>query len=490
MFMARRHRHEATRERRGLGSLLPLMAATVLALGACAAPPQSATGRPEIPRDWWQAPGTADARLDAPWWRPLGDPLLAALIEEALQRNTDATRAALRVRQARLILEQADRDRGPTYSASVNAGAQKPLQRGGPDAVVINGVSVPLPANDRLTTNAGASLVASWEPDLWGRLADAAAVARTGIALAESDRDTARWLVTTNVAEQVWRIAVVDAKVPAARAGVADAQADLDAMRLRLAEGKARAGEVTLAEVSLVEARQREATLQAQRRTALLALAPLLDRPAGEIEARWRDAVFRLPEAEPTSLGAGVPAAVLDRRPDVRGKRLALDAALLKARIAENRRYPAVQLSAALSSGGTPLSQWLANPVASLGAMLVLPMVQDARLRNERDQALLQAQDAELAFRDSVVRSLAEVESQFSQRRQLDTDWEAARQRLARDRTALEVARVRHAAGADGLDKVRAAARTLRETESALIDLAFSRWMNLMTLHKALGGPV
>lgn len=464
----------------------PMALAALLTLAACAVTTPPAPDAPHSPAAWLMADAGPNARLDAPWWQPLGDATLSALIDDALARNRDVARAAVRLQQAEAQARRSAQDRWPTVTGGASAGVQRPLQRSGPDAVVINGVSVPLPDASGTSTNSGTSLTATWELDLWGRVAASIAAAEQAVRISEVDRETARWLITTQVAEQYWRIAMADRKLPLAAAASTDAAASLKATALQFEVGKLKALDVARAEAALAEARQREAQLATQRRAALFALALLLDRPVAAMEVPEA----RLPASEPDAFNAGPPAAVLDRRPDLRSARLALDAALLKARITEASRYPPVQLSASLGAGGASLGQWLANPVAGLGLALSLPMLDAARQRADQDLAALQVKDAAIAFRDGVAKALADVEAQFNQRRQLDQDRAVALDKQRTARAALEVARRRHAAGADALQKVREAEQALRDADAALVELQLSRWLNLVAIHKALGGPV
>lgn len=464
----------------------PTVLAAVLALAACAVTAPPAPEAPPAPAGWQMADAGPNARLDAPWWLALGDATLTALIDEALARNHDVARAAVRIQQAQVQANRTAQDRWPTVTGGASAGVQRPLQRTGPDAVVINGVSVPLPDAGGTTTNSGTSLGATWELDLWGRVAASLAVADQAVRVSEADRDTARWLITAQVAEQYWRVAAADGKLPLAAAASADAVATLKTTVLQFEVGRLKLLDVARAGAALHEARQREAQLASQRRAALFALALLLDRPAAAMEVPNA----RLPTADPDGFTAGPPAAVLDRRPDLRSARLTLDAALLKARVTEANRYPPVQLSASLGAGGASLGQWLANPVAGLGLAVSVPMLDAARQRADGELAALQVKDASIAFRDSVAKALVDVEAQFNQRRQLDHDREVAKEKQRTARTALEVARLRHAAGADALQKVREAEQALRDTDLALLDLQLSRWLNLVAIHKALGGPV
>ena len=456
-------------------------------LSACSTPTRHALpSTPALPAQWQQPTAGSKALSAQAWWLALGDDTLSTLIDEALARNRDVARSVLRLRQAGLNTRRGEQDQWPQPSVGLSAGAQRPLHDTGPSSVLINGVNVPLPTSTGTSTSAGMSLSASYELDLWGRVADSVALADHNARASAADLDTARWLLSTQVAEQYWAIAAADAKRPLLTAQITDAQASLVEARLRLDQGKARAAEVDRAQANLADAQLRLLALDTQRGTAQRTLALLMDVPPQQ----YTPPTARLPAASPAELPAGTPTDVLDRRPDLRSARHALEAALLKLNIAEANRYPAIRLSTTLGSGGNGLGQWLANPVASLGAALALPMVDWERTRIDRNLAQLQLDDAAIAFRDSLYKALAEVDNLLAQWQQVQSDLTNVRDKLLQADKALAVARLRHATGVDALQTVRDADQAQREAQSALIDLRVKAWQNQVALHKALGGPL
>lgn len=456
-------------------------------LSACTTPTRHALPEsPAMPAQWQEAASSAAALPTHAWWLALGDDSLRALITEALARNRDVARSVLRPRQAGLNTRRAEQDQWPQPSVGLSAGAQRPLQNTGPNSVLINGVNVPLPSSTGTTTSAGLSLSAGYELDLWGRVADSVALADHNARASAADLDTARWLLSTQVAEQYWAIAAADAKRALLKTQITDAQASLAAVSLRLDQGKARPAEVDRAQASLADAQLRLQALDAQRGTAQRTLALLMDVPPQQ----FTPPLSQLPAASPDKLPAGTPTEVLDRRPDLRSARHALDAALLKLNIAEANRYPAIRLSATLGSGGNGLGQWLANPVGSLGVALALPMVDWERTRLDRNLAQLQLDEAAIAFRDSLYKALAEVDNLLAQQQQVQSDLYNVRDKLIQADKALAVAKLRHATGVDALQTVRDANQAQREAQSALIDLRVKAWQNQVALHKALGGPL
>jgi multidrug efflux system outer membrane protein len=135
----------------------------------------------------------------AQWWTVWHDPVLAQLITEALQANTDIRIAQRRVAEARAMVTVAESALYPTVSAS---GA---VLGGGADWRVATSPSTTLPA---VLDTAGAGfyggalgLGASWEPDVWGgRAADVKAAQAVEVTAVQS-LNGARVTVVADVAE-------------------------------------------------------------------------------------------------------------------------------------------------------------------------------------------------------------------------------------------------------------------------------------------------
>ena len=466
-----------------------LMVALAIALAGCASTatsslpnrstndvttPTTAPPSDALPERWQVAPAARDEGASPPalaaWWLDLHDPALDRLMADAQARNRDVARSALRVAQFDVQAQRSRADQWPTLGASLGATVGRPL----------DGAGV------RTQGSYGASVSASYEIDLWQRVRRGVTLAEQQAEAGRADLDAARWLLGTQVAEQYWTIAALDARAALLRETLAHAEAGLAATRQRFAQGLLRAGDVDAAVTALEAQRVAQRRLATDRLEATQRLAMLLDRAPQDLEPP----AARLPEIDPPDLAIGPPARVLDRRPDVRGARLALQAALLRQQIQLTSFYPQFTLSASLGTGGAAWRDWLAHPAASLGVDVLLPLLDWQRLQADRTLAGLQVQDAALGFRDTLHKALVEVDQQFAERRQIGADLTLARQRLADAGRALGVAQARHAEGLVARQAVRDAAQARRDAEAAVIELRLRAWLNAVAIHKALGGPV
>lgn len=158
----------------------PLLAA--LGLG-CALHPVAETPEPRVAADAWSLALPAAARdPQTAWWTTLGDSALERLIERALDANLGLEAARARIVPAEALARQSRSPLGPQLDAVAGGALARTREEGGSEE-----------------WSAGGAL--AWELDLWGRLRSAADAQRAELEATRADRDAARLLLTSRVAE-------------------------------------------------------------------------------------------------------------------------------------------------------------------------------------------------------------------------------------------------------------------------------------------------
>jgi outer membrane protein TolC len=468
-----------------------LHVALMAALGGCGAlpTPPRRPAEPTPPPAWQQdsaaTPAAPVSTPETPWWQALQDPQLDALQTQVLQTNIEALRKAMSWQSALTQARLTGLDEQPRPALNLSANTARTLHSGAP-SVVVDGVSVPVNTTSRTTHNYGSNVSLSYEVDFWSKLAHATQGARAEAEMRREDWRSARWLASARVAEVYWTIAAIDAKLPMLTELVQATDESLRIARLRHREGKLRADEVDAVVSKQYDARRRLVDAQVDRRLKLQELALLLDREPPPLAP----GAARLPAGEPAEPALGTPAQTLERRPDVRQARLAVDAALARLHVAEASRYPALSLSLNLSTNGASWSHWFSQPLATLGESLAVPMVDWRRLDAQRDIARNTLDDAALGLRASVHQALADVESALLERERWRQGWQAAQAQQAEKEKIHDVARLRQEVGVFGrLDVLQSREGVLR-AQMDIIDLRLKAWLNLLNLYKALGGAV
>ncbi|WP_162253765.1 MULTISPECIES: TolC family protein [unclassified Roseateles] len=457
---------------------LTTMAFAALLLAGCAHGPTAQAPEAALPSGWSAAGGDV-----GPDWAGLLDPQLAALQDRALEANRDIARAALSWRQAQLLADQSALRFTPSASLSTNASRPVETQSSTRNVDIGGGITVPVTTSTGWSRSYGASVGVGYELDLWDRLAQTTAAQRANAEAARTDIEAARLLIRSQVAEAYWTLAAIGAQRPLAEAQLALTRETLDLTRQRVREGKLLPIELDKIAVNLQAAESRLADLTADAQLQRQILALLLDEP---LPGPSPEAV--LPAADPPRWRLAEPAEVLARRPDVQRARLGVDASLARLRASEAARYPSLSFSAGLSTGGSHARDWLSQPLASLGASLVVPMIDWQRLALQRDGARTELDLSALVLRDTLQRALADIETQRieAERAAQQLDANAGRLREATENERL--AALRYEVGAVARADWLQTRSAVLDAEQGRIRLRLQQWLRQAALFKSLGG--
>lgn len=448
--------------RKGLAALAPVL------LASCAAPD---TPAPEaaavVPPATWRTDAGPTAPIAADWWRGFGDLRLSALVERALANNPDIGIAAGRLREARAQEMLARASLVPSLDLGVSAARSRSLSAFG----TANEGTVVQPA-----------FQASYELDLFGRVANQVEAARLGAEASEAARDTVRLSIAAATASGYVTLRGLDARLAIVRQ-TATARAEA----LRIARNRAEAGYTSQLELRQAEAEYRAATqiipqaeLAISRQENALSLL-LGESPRAIVRGLALESIARPPAPE------GLPSDLLRSRPDIAQAERTLAASDASLAAARAQFLPQIRLTA---SAGAIASSALGDPVGlwSLGGSVLAPIFQGGRLRAGVESAAARRDQAAFGYQRTVLTAFREVEDNL-----------AAVTRLAQQRTELEAQRaaladaLRHAtnryeAGYSSYIEQLDAQRNLLAIELSLVQLEVDQLNALVALHQAVGG--
>lgn len=439
---------------------------------------------PVMPTQWQQG-ASGQPVANERWWEVFADAQLNALMERARVANFDVVQASLRFEQARLQTSLADRDLWPTASGSVSASVSRPIGSvPSQTSVQIGGINYTMPTGSPTVHSYSAGVQLSYEADLWSRISSSRTAARDAQSASVADIEFARLLACTAVAQHYWKLALLERQLPLHRAHL-EATDEL----LRVQEVRWSAGKITAEEVMTLR-EDRQAVLadldrvQTSRRSERYALALLVGGTPEEFELAGAE----LPQRPLPAIAPGLPAQLLDRRPDMRAKRLRLDATLQQLNIAEAARYPQLVLSAGASGSSTALRDLLANPYGSLGLAIGLPFLDGQRLANNRDQKKIDVDLAAADFRDKLYAALSEVELVLAKQPENAKSIERAQASLALSRQREQMMQVRVDVGARARTDLLNEQNSRRNAEMTLLQARQAELDDWVLLRKALGG--
>ncbi|MBD9481945.1 efflux transporter outer membrane subunit [Pseudomonas sp. PDM14] len=444
------------------------MLALALALSGCGALISTPYQQPalNVPDNWQQIAET-QAGDHADWWKAFGDAQLDRLVEQALEKNNDLGSALLNIRRARLQAGLAREAQWPQPGASFNASRNRDLGGGG-------------------STTHGYALTGSvsWEADLWNRLGSATDAAELEALASEQDYAATRLSLIGTVATLYWQIAYLNERLAASAASVDYARQTLELVQVQYNAGQASSLELAEARQSLESQLAAEVDLRQQRVVQRNALAVLFDGVAPVLMEEPQS----LAQTQLPAVGAGLPASLLARRPDLRAAELRLRSSLKSVDATRASYYPDLSLTGTLGYSSTALGSLLQNPVGALGAGLTLPFLQYRQMQLDIDVSKTDYQLAVTSFRQTLYEALADVENNLAGRRHY-AEQEGMRNRaLEAAQEAERIYRIRYQSGAETLQSWLAAQETRRAAEITRAENRLNQLLNYITLSQALGG--
>lgn len=452
---------------------LRVLVPALAVLAACSTGPQYRRPDLDVPSAFrmQQETPAPDSIADSGWWELYRDPALQTLIRTALEQNRDVRIATARIDEARALVGQNRLAQFPQVNGS--AGATRARSRVG--------------GNVQLTTIYDAQLGVSYELDLWRRLASLTEAARADLLATVFAREAVRISLIANVATAYFDLATLDQQLNITRRTVATRQRFLDLTQSRFRAGVASGLDVSRAEASLALARANLPDLERQIAQTENLLQVLLGQNPGPV-VRSGTELAALPT--PPDVPAGLPSALLARRPDLRQAEYGLTGANARVRAARAALFPDIPLTGSLGVQSLALSRLFTGPTAlwSIGFDVVQPilnanrnayLVEGARAREE--QALLQ-------YQQSVAQAFREVADALAARRGF-AEFRKAQEEQVR---ALEAAsrRVlrRYEIGFSSYFEVVDADRDLFNAELLLVQADRNTRVALVQLYRALGG--
>jgi len=451
-----------------------------MVLSGCAVGPDYNPPTIELPTHWGNAktaqkPKVADL---AQWWDRLNDPLLNALVEEAVQGNLDVASAKARIREARATRRQAIGALFPSVTGSGSATRSRTAASG------VDGVTSPPYTANQFE----AGFDASWELDVFGANRRAVEAAAYGTDAAEDDlRATLLTLigdVTSNYAEARG----YQARIALARRTAASQRETAALTQRKFEAGSSSAVDVAKAAGQAATTEANIPAYEAAYAENVHRLGVLLGRePAALSQLFKRGAPIPAPRLP---LPRGIPADVLVMRPDVRRAERQIAQYTAKIGQAEAALYPSVSLTGSVSTTGAKISDLGKNSSIgwSFGPTLSVPIFNGGKLRAAVEIAEAQRDEYYVAWRTAVLTALEDVENAIVSLAQERIKMRSLTEAARRYGEAARLSRSLYEAGTQSFLDLLDAERSQYSAEDSLLQSRIAIATDYIALAKALGG--
>ncbi len=428
---------------------------------------------------WKEGQATSGTRLPDNWWRLFNDRELNRLVDRALTANNDLAAAKARVDTARALVGVDRAKLFPTLDLSGSAG----ISRSSADS---SGGSGPAGNSFDLERQRYRSTFdLAYDPDLWGRNKRQIEASSAQAAASDALLDSQRLGTAAEVARQYFLLRGLDAQESVLNDSLKGRNDELQIQKSKADAGLIDGLSTSRARTEVELANNDLAVVQRQRGSAEHALAVLCGARPADFSVSRQASVSSLP-----IIRAGLPADVLNRRPDVRAAEQDLRAANARIGIAEAAFYPNFSLTAGAGLESLDVKRFLdwENRVLSLGAGVAAPLI-DGGTNKANYQAARSRYDEALAnYRQTLLVALREVEDALVDLKGLARSRTALEAALASSRDTKQLSQDRFDKGLTGYLDVVDADRTVLRTRLTLSQLEAEQRITLAALAKALGG--
>jgi NodT family efflux transporter outer membrane factor (OMF) lipoprotein len=427
--------------------------------------------------DGWKPAQPSDQALRGNWWEVFGDPQLNALEDQLTASNQDLKVAEARFRQARAMIRFNRSEEFPTISTSPSIVNQRDSanQPYFPPSLANNGTGAfTLPFD------------LSYEVDLWGRVRRTVSASREEAQASAADLQTANLSLHAELAVDYFELRSADDQKQLLDNTVA---AYTDALKLtqnRFEGGAAPKSDVAQAQTQLDGARVQDTDITVTRAQFEHAIATLIGKPPAEFSITPAPStVMALPV-----IPVGLPAALLERRPDIAAGERRVAEANDQIGIARAAFFPTLVLGATGGFTGTSITNWLNWPsrMWAVGPQLSQTIFDAGRRRAVSEGATANYDATVATYRQTTLTAFQEVEDNLAALSILEKESQQQKEATTSAEESLQLFTNRYQGGVDNYLQVITAQTVLLTNQRNDIDIERRRMDASVLLVKAIGG--
>lgn len=452
---------------------------SILVFSCASAPPKKdiKTGV-DLPQRW-KLDLPAEAAIDSAWWNEFNDPKLNEILEHAFGQNFNLAIAAANLQTAAAQAKIAGAPLFPQVELSTNGARSKQ-----------NFIGLPIPGSEggvlSSTVNSfGLSMNLRWELDLWGRLSADKSAAVAQVQASQADFIGARLSLAAQISKTWFTAIEAKRQVELSQATVENWRVAKEQVKRRYESGLTSSLDYRLSLSNFAIAEANLASSQSQYETTLRQLETLLRQYPSASIAVSPD----LPEIS-GDVPAGLPADLLNRRPDLAAAERRVAASHAGVSSAKRALLPKISLTGSGGISSNELGDLLKGDfsVWSIAGNILQPIFQGGRLRANVKLAKSQADIALLNYQQTALNAFAEVENSLANERYLNQRQTSLEEATHQALAARDLAETQYGRGLIDFITMLETQRSAFETERQLLTVRRQRLEARIDLYLALGG--
>jgi multidrug efflux system outer membrane protein len=407
------------------------------------------------------------------WWEVFQDPELQQLIRTALQQNYDLRIAATRILEAQAQLGITRADQLPTVNVGASAINQRiPRQKNLP------------PEYETGSSSVGASF--AWNLDFWGKYRHATEAARANLLATEWARRTVTSTLVGNVAASYFELRAYDLQLELAKQTLASRLESLQVTRTLADGGAGTELDVRQAEQLVAVAQGTIPDLERRIQQQENLISTLLGNNPGPV-ARGKKLTDQPHSPE---VPAGIPSALLERRPDIRQVEAELIAAHAQIGVARAAYFPDITLTANSGFQSSALTSLFTGPAGfwNFGGSLLQPIFNGGRIRSGVRLSEARQKEMVLNYQQTIQQAFRGVSDALIAYQKNREYREYQQQLVSSAQGAAQLSEERYRGGATGYLEVLTNETNAFDAELGLAQAQANELVSLVDIYRNLGG--
>ncbi|MGD0281748.1 MAG: efflux transporter outer membrane subunit [Dissulfurispiraceae bacterium] len=455
-----------------------IAATTLLALTLCGCMAGAEYKRPlvETPQSWRFGEKEARDIINTAWWQQFNDPVLTELIGTALRENKDLKIAAARIEEyvgkyavtRATLFPQVNANAGLERERTTELG-QEPIPAGTPNPFY----------------QYQASLSASWEIDLWGKLRYTTEAAHAALLSTEEGRQSVILSLVTSVANAYVNLRDLDQQLDIARKTAKIREESYHIFNIRFKAGYVSELELSQAKSDLEQVLSTIPPLEKSIAQQENALSILLGRNPGPIPRGKSITDLGMP-----AIPAGLPSDLLAQRPDIRQAEQNLISASAQIGAVRAQYFPDISLTGLFGYESTKLSSLFSGPARTWNWVVPLtaPIFTGGAIAGQVKEAEAIQKETVLQYQQVIQNAFRDVEDSLADQQHTRQQLEALKRQVEALRTYARMASLRYDNGYTSYIEVLDADRSLFSAELNYTQTQGALFQSLVNLYKAMGG--
>ncbi|HZV98513.1 MAG TPA: efflux transporter outer membrane subunit, partial [Methylophilaceae bacterium] len=400
-----------------------------------------------------------------------------ALVEQVEVSNQNIRLVEAQFRQARALAQQARSEYFPLLTGGVSTIRNKPPSN----------VSNAQNFNPSINTTYRLNLDASWEPDIWGRVARSVEAGSAGMQASTADIEAAKLSAQAELAQNYFLLRISDARKKLLDDTVAAYERSLQLTKNQYAVGVVARADVVTSETQLKSAKAQAVDVGIQRAQLEHAIAVLIGKVPAEFSLPPANETFT---AVPPSIPLGIPSQLLERRPDIAAAERRTAQANARIGVAQAAFFPSLILSATLGYQSRSFANWLTLPSRfwSLGPALAQTIFDGGFRKAQKAEAIAVFDQNAANYRQTVLTAFQEVEDNLASLRILEEEAQLQEDAVKSARESVQLTLNQYKAGIVNYLNVVNVETIALTNERTMLNIQSSRMVAAVLLVKALGG--